>query len=276
MAAPPGGNEEDGTTPSETPGQTSEDRDRIGHDRDETSGDRDDQAGDRDDKAGDRDHRAEARDTAVRAVAAGSASDRALALEAASDREEALRDRQEAARDRAHAATDRQAASLDRSKAAGERVASSIDGLTGAHRRDAGILELERERARAQRTAQPFVVVFVDVDGLKATNDSRGHAAGDELLRQVVDTIRSRIRSYDLIVRFGGDEFVCGILDLNMEEALERFSLVNADLARIQHASVTVGLAELKEDDSLDDLIGRADQAMYIKRQQQRRALPRS
>ena len=112
------------------------------------------------------------------------------------------------------------------------------------------------------------MLVFVDVDGLKATNDSLGHAAGDQLLCQVVDAIRARLRLYDLIVRFGGDEFVCGLLDLKMEDAAKRFLLVNADLTHNQQASVTVGLAELRRDDNLEDLIRRADEAMYVDRQQ--------
>jgi diguanylate cyclase (GGDEF)-like protein len=242
----------------DTARQIRDTQDQIGDERDRTSGARDDRAGARDEKAEARDTNAEARDTAVRGFTAGAASDRA----------EALRDRREAASDRAHAAADRTAASSDRVLSAGDRVASSIDGLTGAHRRDAGFLELARDIARAKRTGKPFVLVFVDVDGLKATNDSLGHAAGDRLLCQVVDTIRSRLRLYDLIVRFGGDEFVCGLLDLQMEDAAERFLLVKADLTQHQQASVTVGLAELREDDLLEDLILRADEAMYIDRQQ--------
>ena len=224
--------------------------------RDDTAEVRDGRAEVRDGRAEARDGRAEARD------------DRAVGAEAAPYRAEAVRDRREAASDRAHSAADRDAAASDRVVSAGERAVSSIDGLTGAYRRDAGTLELERETARAKRTGQPFVRAFVDVDGLKATNDSLGHPAGDQLLRQVVDTIRANVRSYDLIVRFGGDEFVCGLMDVNMEKAAERFLLVNADLAETQHASVSVGLAELAPDDSVADLIARADEALYREREQ--------
>lgn len=86
-----------------------------------------------------------------------------------------------------------------------ERVVSCVDELTGAYRRDAGSLELRREMARAKRTKQSFVLAFVDVDDLKGTNDSRGHAAGDRLLRETVNSIRSKFRSYDLIVRFASE-----------------------------------------------------------------------
>jgi len=81
-----------------------------------------------------------------------------------------------------------------------ERAAYCIDELTGAHRRDAGLVELEREMARAKRTKQPFTLAFGDVDDLKHTNDPHGHAAGDQRLRRVADTIRSHLRSYDLII----------------------------------------------------------------------------
>lgn len=118
---------------------------------------------------------------------------------------------------------------------------------------------------RSKRTGQPFVVAFVDVDGLKRVNDSLGHDAGDQLLRRVVDATRAQLRSYDLIVRLGGDEFVCGLSGLGLAETIQRFERVNADLAMDQ-ASITVGFAELEAGDSLVKLIARADEALYEKR----------
>ena len=179
-----------------------------------------------------------------------------------------MRDRQGGASDRTQAADDRKAASVDRGLGARERVALSIDELTGAHRREAGIVELEREIERAIRTKQPFLLAFVDVDKLKATNDSLGHAAGDQRLLQTVALAREHLRSYDLIIRFGGDEFVFALPDLTMEEAVKRFSLINVALGAAQQGSVTVGLAELQADDAVTDLIARADEAMYAERRQ--------
>ena len=239
--------------------------DQIAEDRDQTSTADDKAAEARDDRAEVRDGRAEARDD--RAEARDRAEGR-FDIGAGADRTEALRDRGIAAIDRAHAAADREAASLNRVVSARERAISSIDGLTGALRRDAGNLELEREVARSMRTGEPLILAFIDVDGLKKVNDSSGHAAGDELLKQIVDTVRSRLRSYDLVVRFGGDEFVSGLLDMTMPEAVKRFELVNADLAEILQASVSVGLAEIKPHDSLQDLIARADEDLYRQRQQ--------
>jgi diguanylate cyclase (GGDEF)-like protein len=142
-------------------------------------------------------------------------------------------------------------------------VASSIDELTRAHRREAGIVELEREIARARRTEQPLTLGFVDVDDLKETNDSHGHAAGDQLLRGTAASIRAHLRSYDLIIRFGGDEFLCALLGVDAAEATKRFSLMSADLTASLQASFTVGLAELGTEDALADLIARADEALY-------------
>ena len=74
------------------------------------------------------------------------------------------------------------------------------------------------------------MLAFADVDGLKAINDGRGHAAGDRTLRDLVKVLRAHLRSHDLIVRYGGDEFVCALSGLNMAEATRRVALVHAAL----------------------------------------------
>jgi diguanylate cyclase (GGDEF)-like protein len=242
--------------------KNADDRDLTAEDRDQISAEHDRVSETRDERADARDRRADAREAMTRSVDQGAVSDRAGAW----------RDRRGAAGDRRHAADDREAASTDRLLSAHDRVASSIDDLTGAYRRDAGMLELTREVVRAQRTKERLVAAFVDVDGLKATNDTRGHAAGDRLLGRVVETIRSHLRAYDLIVRYGGDEFVCLLVDISMEGAAERFVLVNDELGTSQRASVSVGLAEVLERDSLDDLIARADAA--LRRQRELRSPP--
>jgi diguanylate cyclase (GGDEF)-like protein len=238
------------------------DRDRTAEDRDQRADAHDQASNARDDRADARDERAEAREQTAGVVDTG----------AAADRSGALRDRRGGASDRSQAADDRHAASADRALSAQERAASSIDELTRAYRREAGLAELAREVDRAKRTQQPFTLAFVDVDNLKATNDALGHAAGDQLLRDATNAIRAHLRSYDLIIRYGGDEFVCALPDVTMPQAAKRFSLVNADLSRLDQASVSVGIAELHADDAPEDLIARADQAMYRQRRQARSA----
>ena len=131
-------------------------------------------------------------------------------------------------------------------------------------------MELGREVSRARRTGQTLVLAFVDVVGLKAVNDSCGHARGDEVLRVVADSLRAHLRPYDVVVRYGGDEFVCVLAGLELFEAARRLAAVNADLAdRPERTSVTIGLSELGgAEDSLERLIGRADDALYRQRHQ--------
>ena len=236
------------------------DRDRTSEDRDQRAQAHDRESDARDERADARDKRAQAREGTAEVV------DRA----AVADRKGALRDRQGAASDRKQAADDRKAAAVERVLSAEERAAASIDQLTHAYRRDAGVAEVARELARAKRMDQPLTLAFVDIDNLKATNDSLGHAAGDRLLRQTADSIRAHLRSYDLIIRFGGDEFLCALPALTTAQAADRFSLVKAYLAETHQTSVSVGLAELQEGDALEDLIARADNAMYQQRQQTR------
>jgi diguanylate cyclase (GGDEF)-like protein len=187
-------------------------------------------------------------------LASGEEGDRAAE---ARDQESELND---------HSVADREASSLDRVLPARDRATSSIDALTGSYRRDPGMIELQREANRAQRTGTPFILAFVDIDGLKAINDSLGHAAGDDLLRRVADTLQTNLRPYDLIIRVGGDEFVCGMQDVHLAVAEERLADVNADLAMTQHASVTVGLAQLEASESVEDLIRRADADLHRRR----------
>jgi diguanylate cyclase (GGDEF)-like protein len=110
------------------------------------------------------------------------------------------------------------------------------------------------------------VLAFADVDELKAHNDRQGHAAGDQLLLTVVEAIRSKLRSYDPIVRFGGDEFVCALTDADINDARHRFTEIDAALAE-QAASISVGFAELHPNDTLDQLIERGDHSLYQAKQ---------
>ena len=172
---------------------------------------------------------------------------------------------------RQEAASDRRRASQDRAAGAREREDASLDALTGVYVRGAGFAELDREIARARRTQTPLTLAFVDVDGLKAINDSGGHAAGDRMLVAVAETVRRYLRSYDLMIRYGGDEFLCAISGLDANQATERFRLVNGTLAEAtEPGSVTVGIAELQWEDSLEDLVVRADASLYRERQLQR------
>jgi diguanylate cyclase (GGDEF)-like protein len=84
------------------------------------------------------------------------------------------------------------------------------------------------------------------------------------LLRDVPAAIASALRSYDVTVRWGGDEFVCGLSDVTIDIASERVNDIQKALAaRRPPASVSVGLAELRDGDTLESLVARADVALY-------------
>lgn len=267
---------------------TSSDADRASASADVVASGRDDAAADRELASELRDRAATARDRAAEerefaegpggpeyaaaiieaaAVRAHASADRELAAadrgRAALDREEGVADRARAARDRRHAATDREHAAADRRDARAELKRAHTDVLTGAYRRGAGEIALQVELDRAQRCGEGLVMAFVDVDGLKGTNDRDGHAAGDARLRDVVDAMRSRLRSYEPIVRYGGDEFLCSIAGADLPAVRVRFDEMGAVLRERDHpGSVSVGLAEMRPDDTLDDLINRADDAL--------------
>jgi diguanylate cyclase (GGDEF)-like protein len=221
----------------------------------------------RDDAARARDLASEARDLAA------DTRDRAAALEEPSPRDAALQraaaDRARAAEDRHHAAQDREHARVDRHALRAALSEAQFDDLTGTYQRATGTIALQAEIDRVRRSHGRLVLAFVDVDALKAHNDRDGHAAGDKLLVDVVASIRSKLRSYDPIVRFGGDEFVCALADADGRYARKRFRDIQTTLEQTHAgASISAGFAELEMGDTLDSLIERGDEALQNAKQQ--------
>ena len=209
-----------------------------------------------------RDANAHARDEAARARDELAASrdrelpDRDARSGAAADREQAARDREIAARDRLEA-------KADRDLLLAQLALAETDPLTGARTRAAGLADLDNEVHRAQRSGGMLTIAYVDVVGLKAINDSQGHVAGDVRLTRVVATIREHLRSYDLIVRVGGDEFLWAMSGTPLAEARERFARIAKALASPTGApGIRVGFAAVSRGDSAPELIARADQAL--------------
>ena len=153
-------------------------------------------------------------------------------------------------------------AALERARLEAELQRAHLDALTGAFRREMGRLALRNEIERARRADGKFVIAFIDVDGLKGVNDRDGHAAGDRVLRTLAATMRANLRSYDPIVRFGGDEFVCGISSIDPSEVQHRIGVIDQSLRHATGVGITAGLASLTSNESLDELTERADAAL--------------
>ena len=227
-------------------------------------------ARDRDEAAADRDRVAEIRDEGGRGRDAratdlelpSSEREAQLHRELEELRAQAAADRVRAAEDRARAAADRAKAARERARLEGELQAAHLDELTGAYRREMGRLAITHEIDRVRRSGGPLVVAFVDVDDLKTVNDRDGHAAGDRVLQSVVRAIRARLRSFDPIIRYGGDEFVCGLGGTDLAEAERRFDLISVAIEADAGVGISVGFAELEPGDTADGLTERADAAM--------------
>jgi diguanylate cyclase (GGDEF)-like protein len=188
-------------------------------------------------------------------------------IRAAGDRREAALDRHTSALDRWQASVDRLRGAEDRRNSRLEHARMAADELTGLLRRGNGLARLEMEVERAHRNGKVVTVAYVDVDDLKRTNDLHGHPAGDQLLRDVAKALRDCMRSYDVVMRVGGDEFVCGMVNVSAGLATARFEQV-ARLLGARQASVSTGIAELRSGESAAELINRADRHLLEGRRQ--------
>ena len=151
---------------------------------------------------------------------------------------------------------------LERARLEAQLQRAHLDGLTGAYRREVGRLALRNEIERARRSDGRFVIAFVDVDGLKGVNDREGHAAGDKVLRTLAATMRANLRTYDPIVRYGGDEFVCGVASIDPDEVQHRIGVIDQSLRHATGVGITAGLAAMVGNESLEELTERADAAL--------------
>src|SRR5438477_1056296 len=142
------------------------------------------------------------------------------------------------------------------------REKSAFDELTGVLRRAAGVAAAEREMARGRRHSTPLTVAFIDVDGLKEANDARGHAAGDAMLRGLTAALKEGLRAEDIVLRYGGDEFVCVMPGMAVRDARAKLSDIQ-DGAAAAGIRFCVGLAQLQRPEDVVALFARADRELY-------------
>jgi diguanylate cyclase (GGDEF)-like protein len=156
------------------------------------------------------------------------------------------------------------------------RERATKDGLTGAWNRRTVLEMLEHDVERSARDRQPLTVVLADIDHFKRINDELGHPAGDEVLRQFVTRLRSVVRPYDAVGRYGGEEFVVLLRGLCVDEPEDR-ARVEAIRVAIAEGPMMLGHGMLRDvtcsfgaacaragsDATPEDLIRQADEALY-------------
>ena len=138
------------------------------------------------------------------------------------------------------------------------------DPLTGVFNRARFEEELARQRALASRHEydEEAAIFMIDLDGLKRINDRYGHAAGDDYLKNVTETISHRLRLSDIFARIGGDEFAVLLPHTSAEQA-QKLAHTLVDLVRMNSVgTVSIGIAMIGPG-QFDDALERADQAMY-------------
>jgi diguanylate cyclase (GGDEF)-like protein len=157
-----------------------------------------------------------------------------------------------------------------REKAAQE--AALHDALTGLPNRASFEESLDHGLTQAKRHGWRLAVLFIDIDDFKSLNDSYGHGLGDQVLRTTAARLRSFFREEDLICRWGGDEFVCLLMDVQQEDSVvrlakelsERISEVRKVDEVTLVTELSIGIAMFPEDgETADALVRNADTAMY-------------
>jgi diguanylate cyclase (GGDEF)-like protein/PAS domain S-box-containing protein len=145
------------------------------------------------------------------------------------------------------------------------------DALTGLSNRRAGESRLEAMLLEFDQNQQPFALLFADIDNFKQINDRFGHEVGDKVLRMIAQTLSLNLRQNDLVSRWGGEEFIALIRDVDqnsMEQTANKLLMLTQktrlDL-KDQEVTVTISIGATlsREGDTLDEITRRADALMY-------------
>lgn len=115
----------------------------------------------------------------------------------------------------------------------------------------------------SRRRGEPFTIILLDVDHFKQYNDTHGHSAGDELLVKLGQILNECSRDQDLVVRYGGEEFMLVLPSTNAEDARILANRISGAVREKTDVTISAGLAMQTTDSELDDLIQQADDKLY-------------
>lgn len=147
------------------------------------------------------------------------------------------------------------------------------DALTGLANRRVVDEELRREAHRSNRRAFDLTAIMIDLDHFKSINDTYGHGMGDEVLRGVGKLLLNQMRPYDLVARYGGEEFVVLLPETTLEQGQSYAERIRESLVNLQVAdypdkiTASLGVATLMPGQSPENLLPRADLALYRAKQ---------
>jgi len=158
-------------------------------------------------------------------------------------------------------------------------AASGIDLLTGLRSRVGLKEDLQREQSRFLRNGKSYCVAMMDIDHFKGINDTHGHDAGDHVLAAVADHVSRSIRPFDDAFRLGGEEFLICLKEATLGDGLKVLERLRANLEKLPIAladgkmitiTASFGLTVSADDVSVEELLHRADQALYRAKNQGR------
>ena len=171
-------------------------------------------------------------------------------------------------------------------KDAYQRIAelAELDELTGSYNRRCIMRLLDAEIEKSRQESTPCAIALIDLDWFKRINDAHGHPAGDEVLRTFAITMFANIRPADCFGRYGGEEFLLLLPDTSGDAAqrmLERLRSIVADLdwsafSLNMHVTISAGLVTLRDVDTADTFLARADRALYSAKAQGRNRIATS
>jgi diguanylate cyclase len=159
-----------------------------------------------------------------------------------------------------------------------------VDQLTGLMNRGGLQESFAREAARADRAGRELAVALLDLDDFKLINDRHGHAAGDQALVHLAAIIRNTMRPSDVVVRFGGEEFLFLLPDADAGQATRALQRVQDDLDRRPlhfsgqdlNLAFSAGIAMRRAGENREDVVARADSALYAAKRAGKRQVCRS